>query len=580
MKVAEVLDLPGRFARRLFIDPLSVKELSGIARRWQIYVGRCLYIALTASIVWIFDTSLRERGARMSPSAIAEMGRTLFNSFFFLQLVVVTLSGVTSASDMITREVRGGTLGLLALTPLSPWRIVAGKWKAALLQTSTVLLCGAPVFAVCAFLGGVGPAELACSLTLSVVGASLGAAVSLWCSAFFRTSYVATIVTLIALLVYCVAPLLPMFAISRSGGGDEYMTFLAWTHPLYAAVGTTMSPVLSSPWSTGWLCASPLSMLLVFLLLRGCTARVVTLIRRPGSGLGEAPSAQAPADGDPRSSFVARMLRGRSGVWQSNAILWKELSTRRIGTGCAARVGVALLAFLMLTTLGAEEWWRVLILWFSWIILYLVALANGVSLFVTEREERKWDVLLSTPLRARDIVAAKLLAGLAGMAALALLLVVFWSLMTLAYGGTFPSVVMGMGGPILGVLLTYVVGAFMSLNAPNQRAAFSAAFGVMVLLLFVLPIVVGMLEGFRVLPRDGDYAEYFIGVTNPGTYLVYLSDLLSRSYHWNASGSQWLIEKTNRFWDKFEFFVALYGVLIAGLVAWIHQRFDRAAGRS
>lgn len=578
MKAADLLARPLRLARRFFIDPLSVKELSGIARRWQVYVGRCLYITLIGFIIWIFWTTLSERGGWMSPSAYAELARTMFISFFFLQLAVVTLGGVTSASDMITREVRGGTLGLLALTPLTPWRIVVGKWKAALIQTSTVLLCGAPVFAVCVFLGGVGLRELAYSLTLSVVAASLGAAISLCCSALFRTSYVATIVALITLLVYCIAPVLPMALIR--GSGDGYMTFLAWTHPLYAAVGATVAQFGSSPWSRGWLFASPLTMVFVLLLLRGCTDRIRTLIRRPGNGLAESPSARGSGDpAHPRTSFFARLLRGQAGVWQTNAILWKELSTRRVGTGRAARIGLLILGLLMLTTMGAEGWWRVLLLWFSWIILYLVALANGVSLFVTEREERKWDVLLSTPLVAREIVWAKLLAGLAGLAPLAILLVVFWSLMTLAYGGAADSILMGVGSLILGVLLTYMIGAFMSLVAANQRAAFSAAFAVMVAGLFVVPIVVAILEGFRVFPRGEDYAEIVIGITNPGTYLVHLSEILERTYHWDGWQSH-LKGRREKLWTTFELHAPLYAVLIGGLVVWMNHRFDRATGRS
>src|SRR6185295_215084 len=145
-----------RLIRRFFVDPLSVKELSGIARRWQTYIGRCLYVGLIGVIIWIFWNNVTRRSAWMSPSEYAVLGRDLFYSFFGLQMVVVTFGGMSAASDMITREVRGGTLGLLALTPLTPWRIVAGKWKAALIQTSTALLCGAPVFAVCNYLGGAG----------------------------------------------------------------------------------------------------------------------------------------------------------------------------------------------------------------------------------------------------------------------------------------------------------------------------------------------------------------------------------------------------------------------------------------
>ena len=160
MRISGLLDRPRRFIRRFFIDPLAVKELSGIARRWQLYLGRGIYVGLIGFIVWIFWNTLTRRGDWMSPSAYAELGRQLFFMFFSMQMAVVTLGGMSAASDMITREVRSGTLGLLALTPLTPWRIVAGKWKAALIQTSTAILCGIPELAVCIYLGGVGLWEL------------------------------------------------------------------------------------------------------------------------------------------------------------------------------------------------------------------------------------------------------------------------------------------------------------------------------------------------------------------------------------------------------------------------------------
>jgi len=116
-RTSRLLDSGGRVVSRFFIDPLSVKELSGIARRWQTYIGRCVYVGLISVIVWIFWSNLSRGGGWMSPSAYAELGRSLFYSFYVLQMVVVTFGGISAGSDMITREIRGGTLGLLALTP-------------------------------------------------------------------------------------------------------------------------------------------------------------------------------------------------------------------------------------------------------------------------------------------------------------------------------------------------------------------------------------------------------------------------------------------------------------------------------
>jgi ABC-type transport system involved in multi-copper enzyme maturation permease subunit len=573
-----------RFIQRLFVDPLSVKELSGIARRWQTYVGRGLYVGLIGFIIWIFWLNLSRRGDWMSPSAYAELGRGLFFSFFALQMVVVTFGGMSSSSDMITREIRGGTLGLLALTPLTSWRIVAGKWKASLLQTSTAILCGGPVFSVCVYLGGAGPWEFAYSLTLSLVSAALGAAVALYCSTIFRAGYVVTIVSFIALLVYCIAPVV---LLAGTNGDNAVMTFLVYTHPLYAAIGAAMESSASSVpwarWTYGWLGASLTTAVLITVLLRAAASRVRMLIRRPGGNAPPVPSLddlrKGPLVAEPRTSKLGRFLRGRQGVWEHHAILWKELSTRRVGVGNAARLGGALLVFALLTTLPAEGWWRVLVLWFSSFVLVLVALANGVSLFVTEREERKWDVLLTTPLRASEIVAAKLLAGLSGLAPMAAILAFFWMLMGYAFGVSLPSALMTMGSLGLMTLFSYVLAAFMSLNARHQRAAFSSAFGLLIAVLFVLPALAFMLQSNHVVLGRTEFADTLVGCSNPGTYLAHVSDPLSRSYRWEGWQEARRVRESQLV-PMFFIYSGIYSTMIVGLVLWMIHRFDRLAGRS
>jgi ABC-type transport system involved in multi-copper enzyme maturation permease subunit len=564
---------------RLFIDSVSVKELSGISRRWQMYVGRCVYILLIGFVLWLFWWNLTRYSNWMSPSVYAELGRNLFFSFFALQLAVVTLSGVSAGSDMITRELRGRTLGLLALTPLTPWRIVAGKWKAALIQTSTVLLCGAPVFAVCVFLGGVGLWDLTYSLTLSFLCASLGAAVALTCSTLFRAGYVATIVSLIALVAYCALPPVILFGLLDLRERTA-MPFLCWTHPMFAAVGAAMPVGLRGAYlNYGWIGATIITSGLILLLLRFCAARVRLLIRRPGSEAPEAPSlddlGRKPKFRSPRIAFLADLLRGRVGVWETNAILWKELSTRRVG-GKAVRIGYFLLAFLLLTSVFDRDW-RETVLWFSWCVLILIAVANGVSLFVTEREERKWEILLSTPLKARELVTAKLLAGLAAMAPLALVLSVFWFLTGLTFRAPVGAWAMMLGSVLLTVLLSYLVGAFASLSAQNQRTAFTSAFGVLLGFLVVLPAVMGLLVGVRVLPR-GDFIENFIGMTNAGYHLAQFGSML-RSTSWGGWAG-YAARRQQEMWSTFQGFVPLYAVMIVGLTSWLTLRFDRATGRS
>jgi ABC-type transport system involved in multi-copper enzyme maturation permease subunit len=338
-----------------------------------------------------------------------------------------------------------------------------------------------------------------------------------------------------------------------------------------------------SSWGYGWIGATFTTALLILALLKASATRVRLLIRRPGGVAPAAPSLddlhRTPVLKGPRTSMFARLLRGQGGVWQRNAILWKELSTRRVGVGKAARVGGLLLVFALLTTLVSDGWWRVLVLWFSSLVLVLVALANGVSLFVTEREERKWDVLLTTPLRASEIVLAKLLAGLSGLAPMAVIMAFFWTLMGYALGVSLLSAFMTAGALGLLTLATYVLSAFTSLGARTQRTAFSSAFGILVALLFVLPILTFMMQAYHVLPFDKDFAEFIVGCTNPGTYLAHVSDPLSRDVRWEGWQESWN-NRERELLPMFSVYAGAYIALIAGLVFWMVHRFDRAAGRS
>ncbi len=94
-----------------FLDPLAVKELSGTSRRWQSFATRVLYVALIGFIVWEFTRIWEQQVRWFSVSDYARLGRQFFQAFFGLQMVVVTFSAVSAASDMVTKEARAGTLG-------------------------------------------------------------------------------------------------------------------------------------------------------------------------------------------------------------------------------------------------------------------------------------------------------------------------------------------------------------------------------------------------------------------------------------------------------------------------------------
>jgi hypothetical protein len=91
-----------------------------------------------------------------------------------------------------------------------------------------------------------------------------------------------------------------------------------------------------------------------------------------------------------------------------------------------------------------------------------------------------------------------------------------------------------------------------------------------------------MLEAYRMLPGQRGFADFLVGSTNPGTYLAHVSEAFSRNHRWD-SWQGWRDSWRRRELElapMFLFYTSLYSAVIAILVVWMVQRFDRAAGRA
>jgi ABC-type transport system involved in multi-copper enzyme maturation permease subunit len=566
--------------RRLFADPLTVKELSGVSRRWQTYFARVVYVGLTAFVLYQVWANLDARSRVLSPSEYAGFGRDLFLVVMSLQLLFAALSGISAASDMITRERRSGTLGLLALTPLTPWRIVAGKWKAAVAMAGSIVLCGTPVLAVCVYLGGAGIWELAWSLSVSAAVAALCSALSLFYSSVFRAGFMAIILSFVTLFVYT---LLPVFILVGTRGDESTLQFFAHVHPAYAAVGAA-EPRLSSEY--GWISATLLSFGMAFLLLLGTASRVSTLIT---SVLGPSLLVRTFEAMDrfyeglgPRPIRNVRVLSGRGGVWERRALLWKELHTRASGKlRYATRIGLGLLLFVLLplsVLVTGGRAWQVPMLWFSSALLLLMATASGASLFVKEKEERKWDVLLSTPLTPWDIIGSKLLAGAVGLIPLGVILLLFFTLLSRAYGVGLDGWLSTAGAVGLSVAFAYVLGAAASLRAQTLRGAFSFTFGALCFLLLLLPLFMAFLDSLPgVNWRSERFPFLLVTLSNPGVFLTPFSEAaFGSTYSWRTERAR---EEYARLFPFFVGYSVFYSAAISLLILRMRARFNPVTGR-
>ena len=134
---------------------LSASRGAGIARRlaaavtyWGRFVAGAGGIALSSWLLVVFSTSSAPNGA------------ILFRGLAILVFVYAAIGGLQATSDTLSRERRESTLGLLFLTDLTGYDIVAGKLAARTVNLLHTMLAVMPVLAIALVLGAVTKGEL------------------------------------------------------------------------------------------------------------------------------------------------------------------------------------------------------------------------------------------------------------------------------------------------------------------------------------------------------------------------------------------------------------------------------------
>jgi hypothetical protein len=136
--------------------PVAYRELLVLARRPALHWLRATAALLTAAVG--LGIVLVRLGAGATPDAV---GRPLFLLLSWCAGALCLLAGPVLMADSIAEEKRAGTLGLLRLSNLHSYDIVAGKLAGLALPAMHGLLAILPVMTVGFFLGGVSGGEFA-----------------------------------------------------------------------------------------------------------------------------------------------------------------------------------------------------------------------------------------------------------------------------------------------------------------------------------------------------------------------------------------------------------------------------------
>ncbi len=178
--------------------PVFVYETLLSTRRWQVYAMRSLYVAIlligvaiafaqrrsnTASAVIVPGAPIAVQNG-LTREELAALGESFFYTMTGIQLTIVLLAAPAVAAGTICQDRARGTLLHMMVTDLSDAEIVLGKLGSRLLPLLTWLVCGIPVTAIVALLGGVDYNALfgafMIAVTLGVLGCCMAMFVSVW----------------------------------------------------------------------------------------------------------------------------------------------------------------------------------------------------------------------------------------------------------------------------------------------------------------------------------------------------------------------------------------------------------------
>ncbi len=448
-------------AIRLGPGPVFAYEWLTTTRRWQVYALRALFVGLIlAGMAIVHNGPQRGRPERLSLRQLAAYGEQLYQTMVSIELTLILLVAPAATAGAVCLDKARGTLDHMLTTDLSNAEIVLGKLAVRLIPVLGLVASVFPVVALAGLLGGIGPLALVGSFLVSIGCAFVGCSLALTLSIYGRKTHEVLILTYLIIILWLMAPALVMIAHRVLVGGPPPWAFgmTPWK-TLYDWVEATNPYSLvyapySSPGKVGmedylgflagcWLCSAGLTGLAMARIRGVALSQVGRPAGRAGWRLPKLPRLGLPRrplgpslDGNPvawREWHRARpltMMRVAWGIYAALGLLWVWMASRS-ASGPGGDEEIALMNMFQVT-----------------VGLLLLSVTAATSL-AEERVRGSLDVLLSTPMLTRSILAGKWWGTFRGV-----LWVVIWPAATTIFlvldGGYWRSYLV-----LLGLVLAY-----------------------------------------------------------------------------------------------------------------------------
>jgi ABC-type transport system involved in multi-copper enzyme maturation permease subunit len=572
------------------LGPVFARELLVASRRRRLYAGRSLFVlALLAAMTVIWTANVRGPAAGAtptprplampapapldgdgvaavpSPRLAATVGKSFFYTLSTLQLALILLAAPAATAGALGMERARGNLLQMLVTDLSDAEIVLGTLAARLAPVVSLIACAVPVTALAALLGGIDFSALLAVLVVSVPLALLGCAVTLCVSVWVaRAHEVVTAVYMAEAAWLIAAPIWDKLGSLGLGTTPAWLwkanpwelAFAPYREPGYAGVGDYAAFV------TG--------MLLVSAALLGVTMAQLRRVAARGEHVARAAIV--------RRTWSARRwaLARIEPSLDTSPVLWREWHHAR-PSRLARRLWIIVL--VVSWSLAIAGSCRALALGavddiesFTGSVDLLIAFgllmvsAAAPTALAEERSRGSLDVLLVTPLTAREILAGKWWGQYRRVLAILPLIVYIAGVLAIAAPDA-PAIPPGMGGAspppplaltdrILATILSPAdflasgaslvsLGLLLAVWVRRLGRAVAVSVILYILLAIVWPMVVGLSVVFVLAPLLGGLSSagwlFDSGLTS---WLEALSPanagmVLNQVYQWYRDPNPW-----------------------------------------
>lgn len=191
---------------KLGINPIIVKELRSRMRGPRAFITITVVLLLTGAILFaILQIVLAT--SRYSTIISPQVGQGMFAALALLELFMIATITPAVTAGAISGEKEKQTYEMLMATPLSPARILWGKFLSAMSYVFLILFAAIPLASIVFIFGGVAPREMIkVYLVLLVIACTFGI-IGLFMSALFGRTGWATVASYITVILITLGPL-------------------------------------------------------------------------------------------------------------------------------------------------------------------------------------------------------------------------------------------------------------------------------------------------------------------------------------------------------------------------------------